>query len=275
MTARRRWLTVLGSPALGLPTTTLLSLLTADVSRAQPASAKLVQTISRIKPSVVIVGTFNPIGSPRFGLRGTGFVAGQSNWAVTNAHVLPDGWTPDGRVGNDARLAVQVRLADGSLSLRMAKVLDSDPTHDLALLEFDGGPVSTLAIAPEASREGEVLAFVGFPIGGALGFSPVTHRAMVSSVTSIALPQGNSQQINARAARVLRDGNFDIYQLDGTAYPGNSGGPLFDPDTGEVRGVINMVFVKGSRESALSQPSGISYAIPARFVSDLLQKARR
>ncbi|MDD3381539.1 MAG: serine protease, partial [Rugosibacter sp.] len=55
-----------------------------------------------------------------------------------------------------------------------------------------------------------------------------------------------------------------------TAYPGNSGGPLFDPDTGEVIGILNMVFVKSTKESALEKPSGISYAIPARYLDELL-----
>jgi hypothetical protein len=32
-----------------------------------------------------------------------------------------------------------------------------------------------------------------------------------------------------------------------------------------------MVFVKGTRESALSQPSGIAYAIPVQPLKDLLQ----
>ncbi|HAY27881.1 MAG TPA: serine protease, partial [Candidatus Accumulibacter sp.] len=42
---------------------------------------------------------------------------------------------------------------------------------------------------------------------------------------------------------------------------------------GEVLGVINMVFVKENKESVLSKPSGISFAIPVRFLRELLQKA--
>jgi serine protease Do len=45
--------------------------------------------------------------------------------------------------------------------------------------------------------------------------------------------------------------------------------------TGQVVGVINMVLVKNTRESALSQPSGITYAIPVRFVDALLNRQRR
>ena len=35
--------------------------------------------------------------------------------------------------------------------------------------------------------------------------------------------------------------------------------------------MINMVLVRGTRESALTNPTGISYAIPVRFVRELLQ----
>jgi hypothetical protein len=34
------------------------------------------------------------------------------------------------------------------------------------------------------------------------------------------------------------------------------------------------VFVKGTKESALTQPSGITYAVPAGHLEELLAKAR-
>jgi S1-C subfamily serine protease len=123
-------------------------------------------------------------------------------------------------------------------------------------------------------REGQSVALMGFPIGGALGFSPVTHRATVSSITPIVLPAATGQVLTERSIRSIRDGSFNIFQLDGTAYPGNSGGPLFDVETGDVVGIINMVFVKGTKESAISQPSGITYAIPSNFVQQLMQRQK-
>ena len=71
--------------------------------------------------------------------------------------------------------------------------------------------------------------------------------------------------------RQLRDGTFKVMQLDAIAYPGNSGGPVLDVESGKVVAVINMVLVKGSKEAALSHPSGISYAIPVRFVTELIE----
>jgi serine protease Do len=65
---------------------------------------------------------------------------------------------------------------------------------------------------------------------------------------------------------------YAVFQLDGTAYPGNSGSPLYDPESGVVYGVINMVFVKGKKEAVLSNPSGITYAIPATYIQELLRR---
>jgi S1-C subfamily serine protease len=241
------------------------------------AHADLVEAIPRVKSSVVIVGTYAATNSPRFALRGTGFVIGNGNWVVTNAHVLPD--AADANL--DAKLVVQVRAesrgltGQGDLNMRQAKVLDIDKLHDLALLQFDGAPAPQLTLRDsDLVHEGQAVAFMGFPIGDVLGFSAVTHRGSVSSITPIALPTASAQQLNARTVASLRSGTFNIFQLDATAYPGNSGGPLFDPETGDLLGVINMVFVKGTKESVLSAPSGISYAIPGNFVQQMLQRRK-
>ena len=236
---------------------------------AQSSSSGLIDVVARVKPAIVIVGTFKATNSPRFTLRGTGFVVGDGNFAVTNAHVIPEGLEKD----PESKIVIQVRTPQNELQARLATVLEIDKPRDLALLQFDGPPVPKLSIRDsDAVREGQSIAFMGFPIGGALGFSPVTHRGIISSITAIALPSSNSAQLNARNVASLRSGGFNVFQLDATAYPGNSGGPMFDADTGEVIGVINMVFVKGTKESALTNPSGISYAIPSKYVMELLAR---
>ena len=234
------------------------------------ARAQMVELIEKTKPSILIVGTYKATNSPRFALRGSGFVVGDGNFGVTNAHVLP---APEDNL-DGAEVVVQVRRG-GELQMRRLTVVEVDRARDLALLRFDGAPVPALQLSDsDAVKEGQEIAFTGFPIGGALGFSPVTHRGMIASITPIVLPAANDQRLSARSIRSVRDGPFNIFQLDGTAYPGNSGGPVFDPRTGAVIAVINMVFVRGSRETALSQPSGITYAIPANFISPMLQRAQ-
>jgi S1-C subfamily serine protease len=96
----------------------------------------------------------------------------------------------------------------------------------------------------------------------------------VSSITSAALPANSASQLDPRAINQLRNGTFEMLQLDATAYPGSSGGPLFDAATGRVIGVVSMGLLKGARESALSNPTGITYAVPVQFVHELLKQPR-
>jgi S1-C subfamily serine protease len=230
--------------------------------------ADLPETIELIKPSIVPIGVFQETGSPPFAFRGTGFVVGTGNLVVTNAHVIPESLDAD----HLAKLAIRPKPTAGSPEFRTTRLLAMDRDHDIAILQFEGGPLPALTLqATDTAREGQLVAFTGFPIGGALGFSPVTHRGSISAITPIVLPSANSQQLNEKSIRRLRQGSFDIMQLDATAYPGSSGSPVYDPENGHVIGIINMVFVKSTKEAVLSQPSGITYAIPVRFVRELLR----
>ena len=242
-------------------------------ARTSAVPADLRTVVARARPSVVPVGTYSPTATPRFGFRGSGFVVGDGHLVVTNAHVLPATEPESG-----TRLAVLAQNAAPGREagdLRFGTLAAIDRTHDLALLRVDGPPLPPLGLGgPESPAEGRSIALMGFPVGGALGFSPVTHRGIVASVTTVALPAPTASQLDPRALARLRAGNFEVLQLDATAYPGNSGGPVLDADTGEVIGVVNMVLVRGSRETALSAPTGISYAIPVRHVRALLDEAR-
>ena len=247
--------------------------ITAWVTLSMPvAAADLANTVARVRPSVLPVGTYKETDNPRFGFRGTGFVIGDGNHVVTSFHVLPAGFDSD----SGPRLAVLIaRPENTGHEARNARVVTTDRANDLALLRVDGPPMPALLLEDAGVvREGQAIALIGFPIGGTLGFSPVTHRGIIASITTLALPAPNSRLLDPRAVMRLRDGNFEVYQLDATAYPGNSGGPVVDANTGLVLGVVNMVLVKGSRETALTHPTGISYAIPVRHLHELLKTAR-
>jgi S1-C subfamily serine protease len=243
------------------------ALLLAGAACAVSARAGLVQTIERLRASVLPVGTYSATDSPRFGFRGTGFVVGDGTLVATNFHVLPK----DAELDSGPRLAVLLRRTHDEGEVRPAKVLLTDREHDIVLLKIEGPALPALALDDSRSvREGEAIGLMGYPIGGVLGFAPVTHHGIVASITTIALPAANASQLDPRAITRLREGNFQVLQLDATAYPGNSGGPVFDADSGVVIGIVNMVLVKGSRESALSAPTGISYAIPVRHLRALM-----
>lgn len=232
------------------------------------AHADFPDVIEKVKPSIVAIGTYKKTQSPPFVFRGTGFVFGDGNQVATNAHVLPNTSGPD-----DPALAVLIRGKGSDGSLRLAKVVERNPERDLAVIRFDGPSLPVLKLGDSSSvREGQAIAFTGFPIGGALGYSPVTHRGIVSAITPIGIPSGNASQLNTQLIHQLKRGAFDVFQLDATAYPGNSGSPVYESYTGTVIGVINMVFVKGSKEAAISAPSGITYAIPVNDLHRLLQR---
>jgi serine protease Do len=227
--------------------------------------------VAAARASVVPVGTYSATDSPRFGFRGSGFVVGDGRIVVTNAHVLPaagEGAAAGARLAVLARSAAPGREAG---DLRLADAVAVDRAHDLALLRIEGAALPPLKLSNgERAAEGQAVALMGFPIGGALGFAPVTHRGLIASITTVALPAPTAAQLDPRALARLRAGNFEVLQLDATAYPGNSGGPVLDADTGEVLGIVNMVAVRGSRETALSAPTGISYAIPVRQLRAML-----
>ena len=231
--------------------------------------ADLPEIIERVKPSVVVVGTHQLTRSPPFVMRGTGFAIGDGRLVATNGHVIQASVDEAG----GERLVVLARVMGSTHQQRAARVVAVDKVHDLALLRIDGPALPALSLdEADAVREGQPVAFTGFPIGAVLGLSPVTHRGIISSVTPIVLPGANARQLNARVVQQIRSGAFDIYQLDATAYPGNSGGPLYELNRGQVIGLINMVFVKESKESVHSKPSGISFAIPVRFLRELIAR---
>ena len=233
------------------------------------ASAALPEQIVRIKPSVVAVGTHQRARSPQFVFRGTGFVVGDGMLVATNAHVLPES------VDSTQRETIAILIGgERDAQVREARTVAIDREHDLALLQITGAALPALAIADsDGVREGEAVAFTGFPIGGVLGYTPVTHQAVIAAITPVAIPSANAQQLDPRVIRRVQAGPFNVFQLDATAYPGNSGSPVYDVARGEVVGIVNMVFVKGTKEAALTNPTGISFAIPAKYLKALIMQA--
>jgi len=239
---------------------------------AWPAHADdVVDVVGRVKRSIVAIGTFDRTRTPQFAFRGTGFVVDDGTVIATNAHVVPD--TLD---NPRVQMGILIPQPDNvSGAFREARMVATDPGTDLALLKVTGAPLPTLRIGDsDRVREGEDILLSGFPIGAALGPFVATHRGLIAAIAPIAIPQARSGDLDAKVVRRLTQGSFNIFQLDATAYPGSSGSPIYDPRTGDVLGIVNMVLVKGTKEAALSQPSGITYAVPARYLTELLQKAR-
>jgi S1-C subfamily serine protease len=257
---RARWI-VRRAGAIGAAILVALAL-------AVPVSAAdLTETVRRIKPGIVGVGTFQEVRRPPSQLLGTGFAVGDGTLVLTSNHVV------NNKADQDQHRLLVVFTGSGRDSRVVPVVVaTSDPLHDVAILRLTQGRLPPLELGDDSGvAEGQSIAFTGFPIGAVLGLYPVTHRGIIAARTPIAVPQVSQGNLDARMIRMLRE-RFEVFQLDATAYPGNSGSPLYDQATGRVLGIVSSVFVKDAKERALSDPSGITFAVPIRYARELLRQ---
>lgn len=229
--------------------------------------AEFVDIVTKVKPSVVGIGIHTPTSRPQNILNGTGFVIGDGRYVVTNAHVLP--------AELDDKLLQKMAVFVGSgkeAIVRKAEIVVTSPEYDLAILKLSGTALPAMTLANEQFRgDGTYIAFTGFPIGAVLGLYPVTHRGIISSTTPTVVPAQTAGQISLKMLKRMRN-PYLAYQLDATAYPGNSGSAMYDMKTGEVLGVINKVFVQTTKEDVMTNPSGITYAIPVKYLHEILRE---
>jgi S1-C subfamily serine protease len=241
----------------------LLALLLAPAARADVAD-----TLQAVKPGVVGVGTYSPTGSPRANLQGTGFAVLDGRYIVSCAHIFAK------PLDSEKKETYAVLLGhDRQVAVRPAELIATDRAHDLALLKIEGAPLHALQLGDsDRAREGWQLYLTGYPIGSVLGLNPSTYRAGLAAIIPIYTPVPSASQLTARTLKQAQH-PFAVFELDAVAYPGNSGSPVWHPETGEVLAVANSVYVKGAKEAALTAPSGISYAIPVNYVKQLLARA--
>lgn len=219
--------------------------------------------IQKIKPAIVAMGTFYFNDVPKNQYLGTGFVISGGKRVVTNYHVIQ----PVIKKEKQAYLRIFHKNIDKK-GIK-AKILAVDEFHDLAILEQTGQPLPSLVLSDsDTAKEGHKVAFTGYPLGLVLGLNPTTHTGIISAIAPLIKPSPTARIIDGKLLKHLKE-PYEIFQIDATAYPGNSGSPVYKVSTGEVIAVINQVFVKGKKEHAITDPSGITYAIPARFVLEL------
>lgn len=182
----------------------------------------------RVRNSIVeVIGTSS---SCNRGFTGSGFVyAGQR--VMTNAHVV---------AGTD-RVFVRV---GGTGQPLPADVVVFDPAGDVAVLAVPGLDSPAMAFAPQPAERGDDAIVIGFPGGRAY----TVGSARVRDV------------IDARGSDIY-DANpvtREIYALRTRVRPGNSGGPMIDPQ-GRVLGVVF---------AASTEDPETGYALTAADVAD-------
>jgi len=156
---------------------------------------------------------------------GTGVIWQAKGGIITNHHVIAH-----------TRSKVLVELRDGRVL--EARIVDSDPTLDLALLNV---PADNLTAIPSADssklRVGELV----FAIGNPWGQRGVVTAGIVSALSKVKMRNSNRQ--------------LEYIKSDVRLAPGNSGGPLLNAQ-GHVIG-INAMIMGGD----------LSVAIPSNVVS--------
>ncbi|MGY6645579.1 MAG: S1C family serine protease [Salinarimonas sp.] len=134
---------------------------------------------------------------------GTGFFVGLDGELITNHHVI------------DSCRDIVVRQLGAEPVI--AKLLASDETNDLALLQIEGAVENAATIRPDI-RLGEQVAAFGYPLAPLLSSS------------------GNFTLGNVTALSGMGD-DSRFLQISAPVQPGNSGGPLLD-EHGNVAGVV-------------------------------------
>ncbi len=173
-----------------------------EAPRGSLAKSPVVQ---RVRPSVVkITGEAR---SCRKKIEGTGFVYATDR-VMTNAHVVAGVAEP------------QIEI-DGKE--REATVVLFDPGRDLAVLAVKGLGRPALAIAPAAAESGDDGIVLGYPKDG-------PFQADAARVIRTQSARGDDIYGERTVVR-------EVYSIKSLVQPGNSGGPLIDPQ-GRVLGVI-------------------------------------
>ena len=187
----------------------------------------------------------SPFGTDQGGgeATGTGFVIDGDGHILTNYHVVEGATSVS--VGFDDQRVVP------------AKVLGTDPTNDLALLDVDTSGLKLVPLQLGDSRTAEV----GDPvlaIGNPFGLDRTLTTGVVSALQrEITAPNGFAIQ--------------HVIQTDAPINPGNSGGPLLDA-AGRVIGINSQIVTGGSGSNG---NVGIGFAVPIDTAKKLLPQLKR
>jgi S1-C subfamily serine protease len=201
--------------------------------------------VPAVKP--VVANTTEPSGAQPakpdklFAQTGTGFLVSTNGHVVTNQHVV------DGCVGD-----IQGNLTgEAPATLR---VVSTDETNDLALLQVPGTFKEVAKIKDKAVQSGDSVVAIGFPFHGLLTSDFTVTTGIVSSLSGL-----------------LNDTRF--LQISAAVQPGNSGGPLLAA-SGDVVGVVaaKLNALKVVRATG-SIPENINFAIKTGALRDFLDNS--
>lgn len=168
----------------------------------------------KLSQSTVFVDTNGQV----VGRKGTGFFISCKGIIMTASHVIH----------NATKIAVVLNPNTQPI-IHPGKVIYDNPMQDTAFIQIDYFNVTSVTIGKFVNLgNGKRVGFIGFPLGGSLQSVPVSSQGTISSIIDLAR-QNNQDSI-------------PTFTIDAFVNPGNSGGPVFLSDTGEVIGMISQKF---------------------------------
>jgi S1-C subfamily serine protease len=218
------------------------------------------QVIAKVQPAIVSIdaksgssSTQSIFGSTSSGVQedqGTGMIITSDGEVVTNNHVI------------DGATTITVTLF-GSLKALPAKLIDTDPTNDVALLQITGQ--SDLPTVSYGNSDDVQVGDAVVAIGNALGLSAGTPTVTQGIISA----KGRTVQASDSSGSATET-LTNMFQTDAAINPGNSGGPLVD-SSGKVIGMNTAV---AASADGTSQAQNIGFAIPANKIEKLLPALR-
>ena len=215
----------------------------AKTKQSGVASAGDFSVLPAAKPVAAAATTDSAPAKPDrlFDQTGTGFLVSANGHLVTNAHVV------QGCVGD-----IQGNLS-GEAPAKL-RLVSSDETNDLALLQATGSFKDVAKIRDKAIQSGDSVVAIGYPFHGLLTSDFTVTTGIVSSLSGI-----------------LNDTRF--LQISAAVQPGNSGGPLL-ASSGDVVGVVaaKLNAIKFVRATG-NIPENINFAIKTGALRDFLDNS--
>lgn len=145
-------------------------------------------------------------------------------------------------------------------AVRRVSVRSADPTVDLALLQFDGGPppgLHPIRITGHPSvAEGSWVVATGNPFFLALDGQSAASLGVISGIR----PATAGSYIEA-----------PLVQHDAEINPGSSGGPLWSTD-GRLLGINGTIATRSRSQGAGPAHTGASFAIPIAVIETFLDR---
>ncbi|TGD22976.1 PDZ domain-containing protein [Companilactobacillus suantsaicola] len=180
---------------------------------------------------------------------GSGVIYAKQNgkgYIVTNNHVVS---------GSDS---IEIILEDGTKVA--AKLVGTDSTTDLAVLEIPGSKVPATASFGNSSNvsPGDPVIAIGSPLGSE--YATTVTQGIISATNRTVTTQ---DQTTGQAT-----GEATVIQTDAAINPGNSGGPLVNA-AGQIVGINSMKLASNSDGSSVE---GMGFAIPSNEVVKIINE---